>query len=350
MKLRRLVLLVAAACAMPLAVAGAPAPESATAAAATRPSIAVVNGRVVTVEEFERAMAVALKQKFYHGTPPEGQIDQVARDVADGLVDKSLLIAEAEKRGVAVDEEAIKATLDGYEKRYGSSPNWAATRERALPEIRRELTNQQLLTGIERDVRAIPEPDDAAVRAFYDANNPLFTEPERIRVAVILLKVDPAAPKKVRDEAREEGRSIHERLVKGADFAELAKIHSADPSAAKGGDLGYLHRGMLSEALHNNIDSMKPGDISASLDVLDGVAIFRLLERQSAKLRDFPDVRARAAELLKREQSDAAWKRFVADLRSQATIQRLARYPGEAASTGTANEEPTWAAPGTRGP
>jgi hypothetical protein len=84
--------------------------------------------------------------------------------------------------------------------------------------------------------------------------------------------------------------------------------------------------------------------------VLDGVAIFRLLERQSAKLRDFPDVRVRAAELLKREQSDAAWKRFVADLRRQATIQRLARYPGEAASTGTANEEPTWAAPGTRGP
>jgi parvulin-like peptidyl-prolyl isomerase len=278
-------------------------------------------------------------------------MDEVRREVADGLVDKALLIAEAEKRGVPVDEAEIKATLDGYEQRYGNSPNWAATREKALPEIKRELTNQQLLANIERQVRAIPDPDEAAVRAFYDANNPLFTEPERIRVAVILLKVDPSASKKERDQVREEGRSIHERLVKGADFAELAKIHSADASAANGGDLGYLHRGMLSEALHNNIDSMKPGDLSESLDVLDGVAIFKLLERQSAKLRDYPDVRGRAAELLKREQSDQAWKRFVADLRSQATIERLARYPGEAApSSGAAEQEPTWTAPSTRGP
>ena len=321
MKLRRLVLLVAAACAMPLAVAGATAPEAAS-PIATKPYIAVVNGRQVTVEEFERALRVTVRQKFYHSAPPEGQLDEVKREVAEGLVDKSLVIAEAEKRGVPVDQGKIDETLEGYEQRYGNSPNWKATRERALPELTRELRNQQLLANIEAQVRAVPDPAEKDVRAFYDANNNLFTEPERIHVAVILLKVDPAAPKSVRDDARAEGRAIHERLVKGADFAQLAKIHSADPSAAKGGDLGYLHRGMLSEALHGSIDAMKPGEISDSVDVLEGVAIFRLLDRSSAKLRDFADVRGRATELLKREQSEAAWKRFVGQLRNQAVIER----------------------------
>lgn len=321
MKLRRLVLLVAAACAMPLAAAGANAPQAAS-PTATKPYIAVVNGRPVSVEEYERALLVAVRQKFYHGTPPEGQLEEVRRQVAEGLVDKALILAEAEKRGVPVDEDSIRETLDGYEQRYGASPNWKATRERALPELKRELASQQRLAGIEKQVRAVAEPSEKEVRAFYDANNKLFTEPERIRLAVILLKVDPGAPKSVRDQARAEGRALRERLAKGADFAELAKIHSADASAAKGGDLGYLHRGMLAEALHNSIDAMKAGDISESVDVLEGVAIFRLIERADAKLRGFADVRGRATELLKREQSDTAWKRFVAELRKQAVIER----------------------------
>jgi len=334
MKLRRLVLLVAAACAMPLAVAGATAPDAAS-PTATKPYIAVVNGKAVTVEEFERAFAVTVRQKFYHATPPEGEIEKVKREVADGLVDKALILAEAEKRGVPVDEDRIRETLDGYEQRYGNSPQWKATRERALPELSRELRNQQLLANLEAQVRAIPDPSEKEVRAYYDANKPLFTEPERVHLSVILLKVDPSSPKAVRDQARAEGRDIRERLSRGADFAELAKIHSGDPSAAKGGDLGYIHRGMLSEQLHAGIDALKPGEITEALDVLDGVAIFKLIERSSAKQRELADVRQRAGELLKREQSEQAWKRFVAELRSNATIE----------------QEPQWAATQTsRGP
>jgi parvulin-like peptidyl-prolyl isomerase len=101
----------------------------------------------------------------------------------------------------------------------------------------------------------------------------------------------------------------------------MAKIHSADDSAAKGGDLGYLHRGMLAEGLHQQIDTMKAGEVSPAVDVLEGVALIKLHERNAAKLRDFDSVRPRALELLKREQADAAWKDFVARLRRDAVIE-----------------------------
>ena len=140
-------------------------------------------------------------------------------------------------------------------------------------------------------------------------------------MSVILLKVDPAATKLVRDSAREEGRKLRERIGSGADFADLARAHSGDDSAAKGGDLGYLHRGMLAESIHAQIDALKADEVSMSFDVLEGVAIFKLHKRTQPELRSFDAVSTRALDLLKREQSDKAWKNFVAGLRSAAVVE-----------------------------
>ena len=333
MKKRLALLAVAVACAFP-ALAQTEARH-----------IAVVNGKKVTVEEFERAFSATARQKFYHRQAPEAQVQQVRREVADGLVDRALLLAEAEKRGVPVDQDAIQQVLDGYEKQYGSSPNWKAMRERALPGLKQELANQQLLKKLEAEVRTAAEPKDAEVRAFYDANQELFTEPERVHLSVILLKVDPSAPKAQRDLAREEGRAIRERLAGGADFAEAARIHSGDGSAAKGGDMGYVHRGMLPDALHAAIDALKPGEITPSLDVLDGVAIVKLHDRAAPKLREFDSVRERAAELLKRKLAETNWNDFVASLRRTAVIEReAALYPAQPAAQPEAGKDATWSA------
>jgi peptidyl-prolyl cis-trans isomerase C len=42
-----------------------------------------------------------------------------------------------------------------------------------------------------------------------------------------------------------EAQSIKAKLVKGANFTQLAKRHSTCPSAKKGGDLGELQKGQM---------------------------------------------------------------------------------------------------------
>lgn len=290
---------------------------------------AVVNETVISVREYEAALAVAIREKFYHRRPPEDQLMALKREVGDGLVDRALLLAESRRRGIGPDKAKVDGILASYEQRYRDSPRWRENRATLLPELKRELEGQSVLERLEHAVRTGPEPNETQVRSYYTAHPELFTEPEQVRLSVILLKVDPSSPAVAWNKAREEAHAIIKRLANGADFATLARLHSGDASAQNGGDMGYVHRGMLPEGVHGDIDRLKPGMISEPVTVLEGVAIFRLTERREARLRNFQEARKRAGELWRREQADTRWKDLIARLRqtAQITIDET-RYSG----------------------
>ena len=168
----------------------------------------------------------------------------------------------------------------------------------------------------------MPSPKDEVARSFYDKNKNLFVEPEQVRLSLILLKVDPSSPQTVWNSAKEEGQRIHQRIKAGADFGELARLHSGDASAAKGGQMEYTHSGMLPEALAAPVEKLKPREISEPVQILQGVAILRLDDRKLARQRPFDAVRERAGELWQREEGENRWKKLIADLR-RATPLRI---------------------------
>jgi parvulin-like peptidyl-prolyl isomerase len=113
---------------------------------------------------------------------------------------------------------------------------------------------------------------------------------------------------------------MRQRLDEGTPFEELARTHSSDSSASAGGDMGYLHKGMLSANAEKAISELSIGDVSEPVQVLEGIAIFRLTEQQLARLRSFDDVRDRARELWLRDRGDREWEMLVARLRSDSRI------------------------------
>ena len=318
----------APAAALPAAAATPPAGTEATTAPATHHAhatsdtlFAEVNGQIISAGEYESTFMTMARQKFYHGKPPEAQIQALRLEVADRLINRVLLLNEVKRREIKPDEKAIEIALAEYDKRYGNSPGWQQNRATLLPGLSEKLREQQLLERIESDARAIPAPSPAEVRAYYDAHNDLFTEPEKLHLSVILLKVDPSSPASAWDKAEEEAAAIRRRIEAGADFGALARLHSGDASAEKDGDMGYIHRGMLPEAMHEKVDKMKSGDLSTPIRVLEGYALLRLHDRREPKLRAFEEVSGRAKDLLQRERSESAWKEFVAKLRASASIR-----------------------------
>lgn len=285
------------------------------------PVFAVVGKTGITQREYDNAYSAAARQKFYHGKPPEAELAALQREVGANLVNAILLVGEAKRRGLQPDSVAVRRVVEGYDARYKDSEVWRKERARVLPELTRKLEDDSLIRQLELAVRGTPAPGDAAVRAYYDKHADKFTEPEQVRIGVILLKVDPSSPKAVWQKTEEEGRAIVGGLRGGASFAETAKLRSSDASSEKGGDMGYLHRGMLPDAAQAALDKLKAGEISDPVRLLEGIAVFRLEARKTARRVAFEEARERAAGLLRREAGEKAWSDLIAKLRADTTIR-----------------------------
>lgn len=317
---------VAAVCVFsgPTAVADSP-PKSAHPAPAV---FATVNDMVITAQEYDAALAQAVRQKFYHRTPSSDKHAELQREVADNLINRRLLMTEIKRRGVSADQPSVQRQIAAYEARYKDSAQWKSNRAQVLPTLKAELEQRSALEQLEKQLRAAPDPSERQVRAYYDSHPELFTEPEQVHLSLILLKVDPSAPKVTWDKAREEAQTIVKRLKGGMAFAPLAQLHSADASAQKGGDMGYVHRGMLPVAAQEPVDGLQPGMVTDAVTLLEGVAVFRLEDRKSAQLRRFEDVKQRAGDLWRRDHGEKNWKDYIAGLRKAANIKiDLVRYP-----------------------
>lgn len=278
-----------------------------------------VGEQLITQEEFDSAFAAAARSKFYHGKPPEQELAALQRTVGQQLVERSLLLAEARQRQLHPDSVAIAATVQGYEKRYAGSAQWQENRSRLLPPLVARLEQDSLLSQLEASVRASAGAADA--QAYYLANPAKFTEPEQLHVAVILFKVEPSAPTTQWQETDAKAQAVAERARGGEDFAALARQYSADGSAAKGGDMGYLHLGMLPDGTQQALAKLQPGGTTDSLRLLQGLGVFRLVDRKQARLQPFEAVKVRAQELAQREQSERAWSGLIAALRVKTPAQ-----------------------------
>lgn len=291
-------------------------------------NFAVVDGEAIDAVEFEQFVFSVGRQKFYHGRIPDGQLGPLYREAAQQLIDRRLLAAAARKRGIVADEAEVDRQVAEYEKRYAGNAGWEKNREVLVAGLKARLREQSVLGRLEAEVRKLPLSTADEVRAYYAAHPDYFTEPEGLRVSVILIKVHPSSLGSEWTKAYDEVVAMRAQLVEGADFGELARKHSNDVTAPKGGDMGYLHRGMLPEPLHEQLDALKVGALSEPLRLLEGIALFRLDERRPARKRSFEDVADNAADLATRDRAEAAWKGFVADLRAGADIRINAeRYP-----------------------
>jgi parvulin-like peptidyl-prolyl isomerase len=283
---------------------------------------AVVGERVINRTEYESALRAAMRQAFYHARPPEGELEAFRREVGERLVNQALLLDEARRRAIQADQAHIEEIVAQYDRRYAGNERWQSARAELLAALVEQLGKQSMLERLERSVRAVPAPDERETRAYYAAHQEQFTEPEQVRVSLIVLRVDPASPRAEWEKAREKALALRARVLGGEDFGELARLHSADPSAAKGGDLGYLHRGMLPDALQAGvIDALPLAQVSEPIGLLEGIALVRVDARKQAKLRAYEEVRVRAAQLTAREKGETAWKKLIASLRSEVPIR-----------------------------
>jgi len=272
---------------------------------------AMVSGKVLSFADYQSAVRAEVRRRFYHGAIPEGKLESVRSAAGKGLITRALMLQEVQRRDVTPDAKRVQEAADKYERRYRGKEKWEKNRARLMPRLLRYLRDQDALRKLAQQIRHVAPPSEIQLRTYYERHPDKFTEPEQYRVAVILLGVDAGASTKVWDAARTEAMDVFKRLRTGASFAEMARLRSSDSSAARGGDMGYVHKGMLALPVQKIIDKLKPGEFSEPVALLRGVALFRLDDIRAAKRNDFETVPARVRALWLREQGESAWQAFI---------------------------------------
>jgi peptidyl-prolyl cis-trans isomerase SurA len=113
---------------------------------------------------------------------------------------------------------------------------------------------------------------------------------------------------------------LKERLDNGANFAELARLHSEDGSASKGGDLGWLSPGETVPEFERAMDALKPGEISVPVKSPFGWHLIQILERRSEDVSKERQTLMARQEIRARK-ADEAYENWLRQLRDQAFVE-----------------------------
>jgi hypothetical protein len=250
------------------------------------------------------------------------------REALDGLIDEELRYQEALRLGVHVTPREVDAALDRARRSYRGGVE-------AFELARREsgATNAQLRASIqrglmvkkvyERQVGAACRVNATEAAAYYRNNRERFVIPEQRRPYMITIGVDPSAPPKQWERARQTAQGLARRLAAGEAFEQLARQHSSDPSKSKGGDLGFVHRGRLIEELESALGKMKPGEVSDVIRTIYGFHILRLVEVRPPAQKSFAEVKDQLVGDLTQKRCDEARTRWSKQLRAAARIQEI---------------------------
>ena len=122
-------------------------------------------------------------------------------------------------------------------------------------------------------------------------------------------------------DARRRLANLRERIVTGgADFAELAKLHSEDGSASRGGDLDWLLPGDTVPDFERVMNALKPAELSQPVKSPFGWHLIQVLERRAAGLTA-ERRRTQARLAIKERKADEAYQEWLRLLRDRTYVE-----------------------------
>ena len=190
----------------------------------------------------------------------------------------------------APDDAAVKAYYDAHKAEY------------MTPETVNLRYVELSLAQLESKVSV----DDAQLKAFYEEQKTKtpdrFSQAEQRRVRHILLPVnDPKEDAAVKLKAE----GILKRAQGGEDFSKLAKEFSQDPgSAAQGGDLGWSEKKVFVGPFADAAFSMKVDEIRGPVKTQFGYHILKLDGIQPPAVKTFEQSRAELETEYKRNEAE----------------------------------------------
>lgn len=246
--------------------------------------------------------------------------------ILDGLIDRTLLLQEAEAVGITINDSTHKWYLREFSRAVGGEE----TMDRLLAEggftrhemeqlVRQDLTIRKFL---ESSVAAPVDVPDSLALTYYQQNERQFWTPDSVRARHIIIRRSQDDTDLDIQAKSQTLRDLRERALAGEDFAELAKQYSEGPSAPKGGDLGYFTARDMVATFSSAAFDLEPGGISDVVETSFGYHIIQVTDKKPPRKLEYDEISGQLKQQIAQFHVDQTLQNHLQRSRAVAIIEK----------------------------
>lgn len=302
------------------------------AAEATEDPVARVGEREISRAALDDAVNQGLNASYHHGRITPERRRELERTQIEELIRRELNILGGLDKGMEFPETAAEQSRMEIEERLGKPSYDAALAKVGMGRKEHRMALAETLlaqNAYEKFVLGPAEVTEEEIQAAFEAAPDHWRMPKSAHVLHLLLKVHALADEEEVARVRLQAASLMKRLGAGEDFGALAAEFSQDMYSIKGGDLGWVHRGRLLEALDNVVWEAEIGTVVGPIRTSEGFHLLKVLGRRSARLMEYPEVEPMLREQLEKKKLQAAEAAWFGPLREKYTVVILDPGLGE---------------------
>lgn len=242
--------------------------------------VAVVNEGVLLQSDLDTHTGLIIRQLREQDTqlPPD---DVIKAQVLEQLILKELQIQRANRLGIRVPDAMLNATLSQVAARNGLTlsqlPQAMAADGIDYAAFREEMRDDMVIEALhQRDVVARIQVSEREIERYLERQESSANDQVDYDLSHILIAVPASAlPEEIADAEQRIG-DIHNRLIAGEDFEELAITYSDGQKALDGGRLGWRKGGQLPGSFESVVSKLSPGQFSAPVRSPSGYHILKV--------------------------------------------------------------------------
>lgn len=323
--------------------------SSNTGAASSQPAVvAAVNDRTISAKLYEMYLKNGQEALGINASTDEGRskLELLREGIVSELIDRVLIAQEAERRGLSISPEEMQRAEERTVMQFGGEKQYdeylalhRLSREEYREVIRWEIYGAKMRDALSKEISV----SDEDVKKYYDEHkqDAALQLPERVTASHILIAARPnlvrtqlerekslagdALEKGVRDEMqrrRARAEELRRKAATGANFAELAREFSEDPSSREqGGDLGSFTRDSHPKAFDDAAFALKPGAISEVVQTDFGYHVIKVSAHEQSRPRTLEEAAPEIRRQLAGERLASHLKEWLTGARRSAKVR-----------------------------
>ena len=249
--------------------------------------VAVVDNEIILQSELDFQAGVFASQRQIDPNTPG-----LKMQILNSMIEEKLIYAQSDIDSIFVTEDEINQRIDyqinTFTQQYGSVANiekiYGMSIERIKRELRDEVRKGLMSQKLQEKNFGKVQATRREVEDFFDQfKDSIGTIPEKVVIYHIFQ--NPKASEKLKKKFFDKATSLLDSIKSGKDFSELAKKYSDDPgSAAQGGDLGFVKKGVFYPEFEEAAFKLNTGEISGVIESPVGFHIIQMIERRGESI------------------------------------------------------------------